>query len=148
MNHITVVLDNHLFKTKFLHQDKDSLYMIIEIYLLSLSTIVLDLSLQSIKTLLFAINIIQNITRTLLRLHNKTEPISFDSSRSYTPLPIVNLVVDNLEEVFQTACLDNTITDDQIFKYCNYFHFRILKTTNLIKETQPNIGWYNPLKTQ
>ena len=82
-NHITILLHNHIFKVKFLTQDTNSLHMIIEKDVISLLTIVLDLSPQTIISLLFVIDIIQNITRDLLQLHNKTQPMLFENPQDH-----------------------------------------------------------------
>ena len=58
---------------------------------------------------------------------------------------MVNQVVDKLEEVFQSALLDNTMTDDHFLGYWNYLDVGLVETTNLIKDSQPNTSWYVPL---
>ena len=77
INHKIVLPHNHIFGMKSLPQDKDSLHMILEIDIIILLTIVLDLSPQTTVTLFFAIHIIQNITRAILRVRNKTQSKSF-----------------------------------------------------------------------
>ena len=78
MNHITIHLHNHLFGIKISPHDKDLHHLIIETDILSLSTIGLDLSPQTIVTLFSTIHRIPTFNRALIFLHNKTRPMSFE----------------------------------------------------------------------
>ena len=75
---LTVLPHNHFFEIKTLPQDKAPLYMKTETDIFSFLTIALDLSPQAIVTLLFAVHTFQNITRGMLVLHIKTQPINFE----------------------------------------------------------------------
>ena len=77
-NHIIVLPHNHFFEIKILPQDTDPLHMMKETDRISLLTIVLDLSPQTVVILFFAIHLFQNITRALLHLRNKTQQICFE----------------------------------------------------------------------
>ena len=78
-NHINVFPHYHFFEIIKLPQDTDSLHKIIEKEIMSLLTTVPDLSPQTIVILLFAIHIIQNVTRALLRFNKKTQPIGVET---------------------------------------------------------------------
>ena len=54
--------------------------------------------------------------------------------------------VDKMEDIFQAASLDITMTSNQFINYCNYFDFESIKTTNVMNEAQPNSSGYVPLK--
>ena len=78
INHITIGSHKYFFQIKVLSQDRDSFLMILETAIISILTITLNLSPQTYVTLLFTIHIIQSITRALLLLHNKPQPMNFD----------------------------------------------------------------------
>ena len=55
----------------------------------------------------------------------------------------MNQNADNLEEFFQAASLDNTMTDEQFLHYCNYFGVAMIGTTNTLDgTTKPGSSWY------
>ena len=145
INHITVLPHNHLLGINFLSQKKDPLHMIMERHIITLLNFVQHLSPHTIVTLLFADHVIQNITRVLPLLHNKTTNKFRNSPRSPTQLPAINQNVHNLELVFQAAFSDNLMKDNKILEKCIYFDVGIVETTNVMNGTEPNTNWYIPL---
>ena len=74
IKHSIVLPRNHLFANKNLPQEKNSLPNIIEIDIISLLTIVFDISPQTIATLLLTTLPTQNRTHALLPLRAITQP--------------------------------------------------------------------------
>ena len=83
MNRLFVLPHKFLFAIKVLPQDTDPLHLIKEKDSISFSTIVPDLSAQTIVVLFFAIHIIRNLTGALSHFHNRTQPIYFETPHDY-----------------------------------------------------------------
>ena len=145
INNITILPQNHLFGTRFLLTDKDPLLLVTKKDINKLSPIVLDLSHTNDRNIAFHnSHIRKNHSRSITPPQHNSTNIGRNSP-GLSPLPMVNQVVDKLEDVFQVASLDNTMTDYHFLNYFNYFHVGIVQTTNMINHTQPNTSWYIPL---
>ena len=78
--------------------------------------------------------------------HRNTSNSQSPSSYKRNQSPTINQIADNLEEVFQAASLDNTMTDEQFLNFCNYFDVGILESINTLDgTTKPGSRWYIPL---
>ena len=105
--------------------------------IISLLTIVLDLTRQTIITLLSTTLTTQYITHALSPPSTqKLNQIFRNSPRRSTPLPMVDHFVEILEDVFRAASFDNTMKFDQPLSFCNYFDVGMLKTTNMMNEVK------------
>ena len=60
-----------------------------------------------------------------------------NSPRQSSSLPILNEVVEKLDQIYEAASLINTTKDNQFLDYCIFFDFGFFETLYMIYETQP-----------
>ena len=113
--------------------------MIIRINIINFLKTVLDLTPQTSETLNFTTQENQkyrSLTFTPLQRNSNNNSESPHNHELHYFL--VNQDVENSEETSQAASFDNTSRDDQLHSYCFYFDNRIVETTKVIDDTQPN----------
>ena len=54
---------------------------------------------------------------------------------------MTNQVVNKIEDVFQAASSDVTLTDDHFLENCNYTEVKKFETNELTKNRQPKYSW-------